>query len=910
MIAVFNRHWRDAEVRFTCKALLSFVLIVEPAIGQTSIKLQANAPQYNFQVLAGSERQISVSMTGGKTKTVDWEIARTTGGATAALDRGLNSIGTVKVTIGQLSGKCTIAGQLGSYTVSSPVTVTVRAQSTEDRSQTAYFLFNVCANSTRAAIAPAYQQAYKSQLVELQSYIIGNTNEAGRWSIASGPSSGDGALKEFDKRDALFSATVPGRYTLIFTSAADPSVDASAVVYVSPSGIPGYGLATKNLAQSTECYPDPMLKGKLYEVGPGLKYPSLRSVPFDQLVPGSIVRVHNTDVTGRNPTTYHETVRITKGGHPGQPILFCGVPDATGTLPVIDAAGSTSDPVNRNATQEYGAISVWGRNVYNGKYADGSAGPDYVVVSGFEVRNANGVHNFVSSEDRTVRKFNDFASCINIRSGIYVLTAGNDLHDCGNGLFIANNSAAGFSQVTQFHTIRGNRFHENGIAGDAGKHHLYTNAWYSVVEGNRFEELRGIGGGNAIKDRGLEIIHRYNFVHTQNAGYLVGIESETDSQPYVAFEAYLGAPGKHKCENPYCDYDDAVPADHIAAYQEGLEKSFMYGNIYSGRSVSLANLKLADSGGGYGYNFANQSEMADHLGITYFYNNTVDQPGLAVFGTLSGTNNGSEPLQQFMKPRVLAANNIFYKARTGSISIFSFARNASFIGIWHTNLMNKDTFTINRPILGEKSTDLASVHGWDSYTDAFQYPLDIPIDAHQDGITDSEFLSTPCTNLQPYNSVTFAPVEEGGAVNAGTLVADPMIGLMPVRFQYDVEKAFLQVREKSETIGAVESGNKPELVSMEVSPESKLMLMTLRSPYYTPRPIHLVCHYSDGLTTDCGPQAAFKASNEQLQFHANNAFTPELPSGAHGAGTVTATLGKIAAKPVSFEINEPDARQE
>ena len=171
-------------VNVTCLFALSASLV--PA----QVAITANVPAYPFQVLAGSTRQINVNITGGKLNTVNWSVLSTTGGATATFTtpngNDVSSVGgalpTVQVNIGPTQGNCTISG---ANKISSTATVTVQAQWTDDATKTANFLFNVCANSpptlangTKSVIvAPAYQHAYKSQLMTLQSRVSGCVDE-------------------------------------------------------------------------------------------------------------------------------------------------------------------------------------------------------------------------------------------------------------------------------------------------------------------------------------------------------------------------------------------------------------------------------------------------------------------------------------------------------------------------------------------------------------------------------------------------------------------------------------------------------------------------------------------------------------------------------------------------------------
>ena len=876
---------------------MGLMVCAASAGAMAQVVLTANAPQYNFQVLAGSQRQISVKLTGGTTNKINWSVLSATGGASATLDRGANAPGVTNVTIGPAVGACSITGGIGTYKVTSPATVTVQAQSVDDLSKKVTFLFNVCANTTSVDLVPAYQQAYKGQPVEIQTWVSGNTNQAGTWSIVSQPAGGNGTLADTNKRDALFSATVTGRYTLKYTSAADGSKSATATVYVSPNALPSYK-ATTSLTQPTECYADPQLSGKVYDVGPGLAFTTIRSVPTNNWAPGSIMRVHNVDTTGKNPTTYHESTRLISNGTPTQPLIMCGVPDAAGNLPIIDGINAQSPPWANGYTQPYGIVSLWGAGQYNGLYKDGSAGPNYMIISGLAIAHAGTTYNFIPLTGGAPLPYSDGASCIDIRSGTHLLIEGNDMNFCSNGLFVANNGQnTGFSTVTRYVDVRGNRMRNSSSAGAFGTHDAYVQSWFSVIEGNRFESLVAGSHGDALKDRGTESIIRYNLFNAQVANQLINFQSSTDAESYIAFEPYLGAAGITTCKAWYCNVDNTVSADLLTAWQEHLEKDFVYGNIFSGRTFELADINYGDCGGSNAP-FDNATEMADHQGRLYFYNNTEDQPELAVFATLTGFNNGGDPQQQFMKPTVIAANNILYRTKQQT-NIFAFARNASVVGVWQTNLMNLGTFSNAAPIAGS-IRDWKGVNGWDSYTDQNQYPLDVPIDGHQTGLTAANFLTTPQSNMQPYNPVTFAPVPGAGAIGAGTPITDPWASLLPVRSQYSTEQAATIARTSLTTIGAVDTGGQPTLVSITPTAQSLAALSTLSGPSYTVGvALTLNCLYSNGMSTDCGPAATAVPTSPALTIVDGNKIITQTT----GYGTLTANLGGVSSPPMVYSIN-------
>src|SRR5208283_5184207 len=189
----------------------------------------------------------------------------TTGGATVTFTTPSESeassitagLATVQVNIGPTAGDCSIPeaqNDIGAYTVTSTATVKVQAQSVDDTTKTATFLFNVCAKTTTVMMAPAYQQAFKGQHRMLQSWVTGDTDETGTWSIVSQPGSGDGTLADTTNRDADFVATVTGRYTLEYTSNSNPSKSATAIVYVSPNAMPFYvSTSTPNQTEPREC---------------------------------------------------------------------------------------------------------------------------------------------------------------------------------------------------------------------------------------------------------------------------------------------------------------------------------------------------------------------------------------------------------------------------------------------------------------------------------------------------------------------------------------------------------------------------------------------------------------------------------------------------------------------------------
>ena len=781
------------------QALFVLFALISPSFA--SVTITANTPTYNFQVLPGSTRQINVGLTGGTANTVNWSVVSTTGGATATFTTpSLSSVAsvsaglpTIQVNVGPAAGNCTIPqaqSAIGTYVVTSSATVTVQAQSVDDSTQKATFLFNVCANTTTVMIAPAYRQAFQGQHVMLQSWVSGNVDETGTWSILSQPSSGDGTLADTGNRDADFKATVTGRYTLQYTSHADSSQSATAIVYVAPQPMPTYA-ATPESTEPRACFVDPAFTGAVYDVGAGKTYPTMQSVPSaGTWTPGTIMRVWNTDTTGTNPSTFFENFQIKNGGTATQPIMLCGIPDASGNLPIVDGANATMQAGFSTGIVGYGIITTWGGGYGSGTpygyWQSGSAGPSYVTITGLHIKHGTPAYTYTPPGGGVPKAYVVGASCIDLRSGAYIDLGGNDLDTCTNGFFTAENTASAWANVTQLVTFTGNHIHNSGWATDQTEHQMYFQSFYGVVQGNLLDGYLGTAQGSNIKWRGVEGIFRYNFLASGPLRDFDLVEN-SDAAPYVSFEGYLSTQGQTNCyASEYCTGDTAGP-NIIAAYQESEQKDFIYGNIILGTSAQNQIHYAEDQGSG----------MNDRNGTLYFFNNTLDN-ARTVFDTGSGAGDNS-----YFPQRIDARNNLLWTYGSQT----EFGRYAYLIGSWTTNLMKAGTFSIQTPIMGGFYNGGTS-NGWESPTTGYgcdyacPWPLVVPIDAHQFGLSNANFLTTPTL---PYSQTTFAPVSGSAVSGAGTALSG-MLAVMPVRWQYSVASAALVPRVNSLDIGAVDTG--------------------------------------------------------------------------------------------------------
>ena len=789
------------------------IFIVSAGCSWAQVAITASAPAYNFAVLAGSTRQIYVNITGGTQNTVYWSVLSTTGGAYASFTTPSASnvsavsggLPAVQVNIGSTAGNCTVSGSLGNYSVTSTATVTVQAQSMDDVTKTATFLFNVCsvplssgllANGTNPVIvAPAYQQAYQGQPMTLQSWVIGYTDETGTWSIGSQPTGGNGTLVDTGNRDTVFSATVTGRYTINYTSHANGALVGSAIIYVSPNPLPSY-VSTQSETRPHECYPDPALAGADFEVGTGYTYASPIAVPASNTwTPGTIMRIHNTG--GSNPTVYYNYIQIGVKGTATQPIVVCGVDDSgTGNLPILDGNNATGQSVtSTGAAAGFGVVSTWGGygSTPYGYWQAGSAGPNYVSITGLHIRNGNPLYNYTPPGGGSPVGWNGGASCVNLRSGAYVDVSGNEMDSCANGFFTAENASSGWVNITQDVTVTGNHITNSGVAGNGGDHQVYFETFYGLFEGNRVDNYLCTASGSNVKWRGVEGIFRYNYLQGQGScsGPLRDFDlvDNENATPYVSLESYLypGPSGGTGCDySMYCLGDTAGP-NIIAAYQEGMMKDFAYGNILG-----------TVSGGQVHYNGDSASGLGERQGILYFYSNTLQGAG-DVFDTENNSDNAS-----ILNQLIDARNNIFWATEaptSGYYSVLAMNRSDTELLASTTNLYQTGSIAITPPITGGVYTGPGGQVGWGQggcYGSGCPWPLTNPLNTHLYGLSNANFLLTP---TQPFDSTTFIPPSGSAAIGAGTALSG-VLATMPIRWNFNEATSSLTPRIYPLTIGA------------------------------------------------------------------------------------------------------------
>ena len=563
----------------------------------------------------------------------------------------------------------------------------------------------------------------------------------------------------------------------------------TAIVYVSPNPLPSYA-ATPNGTRPHECYVDPAFTGPDYEVGAGKTYPSINSTPaINTWTPGTIMRIWNTDTTGSNPSVFHEYYQVSKTGTATQPILICGVPDSHGNLPIIDGSNATGNPGISQYAAGYGILNVeipaaggpWQQTPSQATTAQ------YISFTGLHLRNGN-PNLSASTPPRgggSAVTYSAAMSCVRLQ-GQYIDISGNDVDNCGNGLFADDNVNNNWWNASQNVTVIGNHFHNNGFSGVSSccVHQLYFQSYFGLMEGNRIDNMYPGGTGADIKWRGTAGIFRYNYLDGYPSGgsgpaIQLDLTDNQDGAPYVSFESYLNS-GLW----PY----DSAGANMIAAYQEEQQQDFAYGNILA-PDPDQAVLYNGDEP---------SAGMADRNGTLYFYSNTLG--GAA---TVFETGNNAED-DSFLQQRVDARNNIVWPIGPNTVgfnSAMSLSRFQQIILSTTTNLFETGSISIAPPITGGTYTGPAGPVGW--YAGGCDmptcpWPLTLPFDTHIYGLSSANFLLTP---TQPFDPTSYIPPSGSAAIAAGTSL-NGVLATMPVRYNFNVSTNTLTPRQSPQTIGA------------------------------------------------------------------------------------------------------------
>jgi uncharacterized membrane protein len=739
-------------------------IAVTVAVPALPISVAITQPAYGFNVLPGSVRRVFATITNGKTNAVNWSV---TGGATLSAATG----NWVDVTAPATGSSCSINGTDGAYAIASAKQFTLTAQSQENPNKTTSISMNVCNPAVQVHVVPFYTTLYSGQKADIQAFVWGSTNRNVTWAIASQPSGGDGVLADAANQDTVFSATVAGRYTVVATSVANGATMNTATVYVTANSMPYQVTPSKTLP--VDCTVDPALTGTTYDVGPSQAYKTIQSVPWTSLQPGSTVRIHNEDISGGSPTTFHEYFQVAAHATRTQPVRVCGVPDSRGNLPVIDASNSSGRSDVSAYSAGYTAVGI-GTTGWAGVYTGTAPTSQYLIVEGLKIQNAKQPSTYTTPSGQAGTPWILGAACVRIFPSTDTVVRGMDANGCGNGFFSDFNANNGYAEVANT-LYEGNHLHGNGNSGSYTEHQFYIQGWNEVVQFNTIDDYESGAEGSNFKGRGFPEILRYN-QFGDGAARQIDMVDNTDAGPYTTFEGYLqGTPSYHTIYPA-----DGYTADLLAAAVEAHHADYVYGNTFDNATSEYPIHYATDHG----------SLEDDRVGTLWFYNNSFYEPacnGCSIwrwylFDTSGGGGNGFAEIEW---PQIQALNNAVWMDSPTS-PYFNWNALTTQFTTFGKNAVNSNWGT--GAMAGGDGT------GWTTNTSpyAFQGAAN---SADTVGISNLFGVSA-----EPFDVTTFAPSPV--LIDAGANMPSSAPKL-PVRFAYG-PAAIQTVRSQPLTVGAME----------------------------------------------------------------------------------------------------------
>ena len=255
-----------------------------------------------------------------------------------------------------------------------------------------------------------------------------------------------------------------------------------------------------------------------YHVGPGEDHKTIGAVPWQNLAAGDRVFIHWRE------QPYREKWTINGIGTTQSPILVSGIPGPDGQRPVIDGRNAVTAPKPQSWGGERALIKIGGTEAR----ADNI--PSHLIIENLEIRSARPPYRFFDEKGRE-KAYTNHAASIFVEKAENLIIRNCELHDSGNGLFIAAEDGR-----TKNILIEYNYLHSNGNAGRIYEHNAYSAAIDITYQYNRFGPLRETAGGNNLKDRSAGLTVRFNWIDGGNR--LLDLVDGEDSRKIVGHPRY------------------------------------------------------------------------------------------------------------------------------------------------------------------------------------------------------------------------------------------------------------------------------------------------------------------------------------------------------------------------------------
>ncbi|WP_457633522.1 right-handed parallel beta-helix repeat-containing protein, partial [Oceanithermus desulfurans] len=304
---------------------------------------------------------------------------------------------------------------------------------------------------------------------------------------------------------------------------------------------------------------------------------------------------------------YRNKIVVRTDGSEDQPIRICGVPGPNGERPILDGDGAVNDPDDADAYDSdlQGAAVIMLHN------RDYDAKVNHIALEGLHIRNARNEFSYTRT-DGSVVNYEDGAACIRIQAADNVVIRGNELENCGNGIFVMS-QGINEAHLTRNLLIEGNYLHDNGQPGSFREHGMYVQAIGVVYQYNLFEANTPGSHGAFLKDRSAGNVVRYNWFDSGSVRPLDIMDVEDAPNWYLVSEYLreLGCTDVNNCPG--------LDPDRLAKVQEAdaaYRKTYVYGNFFNHIG------SRTEAGALVWYTWGNDPSLSRN-GTLYFFANTV-----------------------------------------------------------------------------------------------------------------------------------------------------------------------------------------------------------------------------------------------------------------------------------------------
>lgn len=389
----------------------------------------------------------------------------------------------------------------------------------------------------------------------------------------------------------------------------------------------------------------------VYEVGPGQTYANPNEVPWESLMPGSLVRIHYQDAHYRSKWV------LAAAGTADAPIVVRGIP-RNGMLPVISG---------ENATTRM-ALDFWNENrsvIKIGGSSHPSGVPAWVTIENLDIRSARPAYSFIDDAGNS-QIYSSNAAAIHVEQGSHITIRNCVLHDCANGFF------AGAASTDLL--LESNHISDNGMDGSIYQHNNYTECRGITFQYNHFGPLRSGCRGNNLKDRSAGTLIRYNWIEAGNRTLdLV----DSDHSQLIEDPAYAETfvYGNVLIKHDVVENGQVLHYGGDSGYTDRYRKGtlwFFNNTVVSHRSGNTTLMRLstneehaecfnnvvmvaADSG---------RLAILDDTGSMNLYHNWLSQGWTTAYGTLGGTINSWNNLTALLPGFIDPAANNYHLAQT------------------------------------------------------------------------------------------------------------------------------------------------------------------------------------------------------------------------------------------------------